>query len=256
MHQHEYPTDHWSRDYDPQSALQKAAHLGSLPFNTAEWETFTSLLPPSLSGLAVLDYGCAVGGLSLYCARRGASVLGIDRAEAAIATARYQAFEEHFEDRCRFEIGEQVPSGSYDLVLAKDVIEHIHDDEGWVADIAAALKPGGRLVLCTHNDRCLNYLIEGMYHRWWHSNKLWMGWDPTHVRFYNAATLSRLLRRHGFTVRQWASMWIIPYNIVHWLTLLKYDVTLPSLQYFDRWFGKYPPFNRLGWGLMAVCERE
>jgi SAM-dependent methyltransferase len=40
-----------------------------------------------------------------------------------------------------------VPDGQYDLVGAFDVIEHIVDDAGAIASIAAKLKPGGKLVM-------------------------------------------------------------------------------------------------------------
>lgn len=255
MDQLEYPSNHWAKDFDPLSAVEKSAQLAMLPFNVVEWEMFTSLLPGSFSGRTVLDYGCGIGGLSLFCARRGATAIGVDRSEAAILTAKYQAAKAGLGDRCHFEVSPDMGSGSYDFILAKDVIEHVHDDDQWLAGVAAALKPNGVFIFSTHNDRCLNYLFEGTYHRWWRGDKTWMGWDPTHVRFYNAWTLCRLLKRHGFVVQQWASMWIIPYNILSWFTLLKVDVTLPWLGYFDRWFGKKPPFNRLGWGLMAVCRR-
>jgi 2-polyprenyl-6-hydroxyphenyl methylase / 3-demethylubiquinone-9 3-methyltransferase len=255
MKQLEYPAEHWAKDRDPLSALHKIVQLGALPFNIVQWEMFTGLLPSSLSGKAVLDYGCGVGDLSLYCARQGAMVQGIDRSEAAIGAAQYQAIKQNLADRCRFDVREDIGTSQYDLVLAKDVIEHIQDDEQWLANVAAALKPNGLFIFATHNDRCLNYLVESAYHRWWKGDQSWMGWDPTHVRFYNAWTLSRLLTKHGLKVHQWASMWIIPYNIIHWLTLFKWDRTLLSLGYFDRWFGKYPPFNRLGWGLMAVSGK-
>jgi 2-polyprenyl-6-hydroxyphenyl methylase / 3-demethylubiquinone-9 3-methyltransferase len=257
MNQLEYPSDHWAKDHDPLSAIKKTEQLGTLPVNIVEFEMFTSLLPNSLSGRTVLDYGCGLGYLSLLCAQRGATVLGVDRSDSAILTARYQAAKEGLDDRCHFEVrlDSGFGGGSYDFVLAKDVIEHIQDDEQWLEGVAAALKPNGVFIFSTQNDLCLNYLIEATYHRWWRSDKAWMGWDPTHVRFYNAWSLSHLLNRHGFTVKQWASVWIIPYNILSWVTLLRVDVTLPWLGNFDRWFGKKPPFNRLGWSLMAVCNR-
>ena len=40
-----------------------------------------------------------------------------------------------------------VPDGSYDLIGAFDVIEHIDDDHASVASIAAKLKPGGKFVM-------------------------------------------------------------------------------------------------------------
>lgn len=41
----------------------------------------------------------------------------------------------------------------YDIVFSTSVIEHVEDDEGFVADIAKLLKPGGYAVLtCDYND--------------------------------------------------------------------------------------------------------
>lgn len=40
-----------------------------------------------------------------------------------------------------------VDRGSYDLIAALDVVEHIDDDEGALAAIAECLKPGGKLLM-------------------------------------------------------------------------------------------------------------
>jgi len=258
MNQVDYQSDHWAQDGDPQSALAKAADLGLLPVNMVEWEMFTSLLPASLAGQTVLDYGCGLGGLSLLAAQRGARVRGMDRSATAIHTAQYQARVVGLSEQCEFSVQSAGDCGleQYDLIIAKDVIEHVEDDERWVNGITAALKPGGTLILSTQNSQSLNYLIEAPYHRWWRGNRGWMGWDPTHVRFYTPQSLRRLLSRHGLTVTKWASMWIIPYNLVSWLTLLKVDLTLPGLGQIDRWLGYTFPFNRLGWCLMSVCQKQ
>lgn len=171
MDQLEYPESHWARDCNPTSALSRRAELSALPFNVMEWETFTSLLPPTIAGLSILDYGCGVGDLSLYCARRGGMVTGVDRSEAALAAARHQAEAEGLSNCCHFETAGELEGRQYDLVLAKDVIEHIEDDERWVASVARVLKPSGTFIFSTHNDRCLNYLIERTYHRTWRGDK-------------------------------------------------------------------------------------
>src|SRR3954464_13537545 len=41
----------------------------------------------------------------------------------------------------------RAPAGDADLVLCQNVLEHIDDEGGAVADMAVALKPGGRLLL-------------------------------------------------------------------------------------------------------------
>jgi 2-polyprenyl-6-hydroxyphenyl methylase/3-demethylubiquinone-9 3-methyltransferase len=190
------------------------------------------------------------------CAQRGAEVTGIDQSECAVLAATHAAKEQGLDSRCKFIVGREVLGGSYDLVISKDVIEHISDDDGWVRSVAHALNPSGLFICATQNSWCLTFLLEGGYHRVWRRNKSWMGWDPTHVRFYNPLTLGKLLRRHGLRVSKWASLWIIPYNIVTWLTLLKVDITLPWLSYFDYWFGHSFPFNRFGFGLIVIATKH
>ena len=71
-----------------------------------------------------------------------------------------------------------VPDGQYDLVGAFDVIEHIADDAGAIASIAAKLKPGGKLVMTVPA------------HAW-----MWSAHDVVnhHKRRYSKAKLEQLI---------------------------------------------------------------
>ena len=72
--------------------------------------------------------------------------------------------------------------GHYDIVFSTSVIEHVPDDETFVADIAALLAPGGYAVLtCDYDDR-------------------WRPGQPkpsTDVRLYTRADMTRLLDAMG-----------------------------------------------------------
>lgn len=251
-----YPPEHWSNDPDPASALSKYLELSNSHYNRVEESCFLSLLPKDMHGLTVLDFGCGCGRLSVLCAKRGAQVTGIDRAEHAINAARLYAHQEGVSDRCTFAVRPGIPDEEYDVIVAKDVIEHIEDDAAWIRAAAKALAPNGRLVLSTQNSWSLNYLIEGSYHRLWHGNRLWMGWDPTHVRFYNPISLRRIAKMGGMKVERWASMYIVPYDVLTWLLLLRKAVTFPALRYVDHLLGRVFPFNRLGWTIMASCRKR
>jgi 2-polyprenyl-6-hydroxyphenyl methylase/3-demethylubiquinone-9 3-methyltransferase len=249
-----YPTEHWANDPDPESALRKASELGD-SFNQTKWRLLCSLIPQDLTGLNVLDYGCGLGFTAVECAKRGASVTGIDVSQYALGTARFLASREGVLGRCRFLASENVVGSGYDLIVCKDVIEHLPDDDAWVSDVVGALNPGGKLICSTQNQFSITFLLEATYYRWWRGNTQWMGWDPTHLRFYTPGSLRRLLQQHDLKVIRWGSMYIIPYDIVIWLTLTKCQLQLNSLKYFDYLFGKMFPFNRLGFGLMVVAER-
>ncbi len=251
----EYPPEHWSNDTDAASALAKACANESSLFERVEKDFILSLLPKSMNELAVLDYGCGCGLFSVLCAERGARVTGIDASAHAIRAANLYASQKGVTDLCNFMVGSEVQGQHFDVVIVKDVIEHIQDDSKYVHALADALNPNGQLVLSTHNKWSLSYAIEGSYHRLWHRNLDWIGWDPTHVRFYTPITIKRILEASGMKVDRWVSMYIVPYDILTWLSLLRKNVTLPSLRYIDYLLGKVFPFNRLGWEVIVSCRK-
>jgi SAM-dependent methyltransferase len=44
-----------------------------------------------------------------------------------------------------------LPPATFDLIVAKEVIEHVVEAELWLTKVLAAVKPGGRLILSTPN---------------------------------------------------------------------------------------------------------
>jgi 2-polyprenyl-3-methyl-5-hydroxy-6-metoxy-1,4-benzoquinol methylase len=67
--------------------------------------------------------------------------------------------------------------GPYDLIVAKDVIEHISDDVTFLKEASARLSRGGKLLLVTQNDYSLNYVLESPHEV--AKDPSWMGWHPT-----------------------------------------------------------------------------
>lgn len=102
-----------------------------------------------------LDAGCGSGAFSLFAATQGNRVLGLSfdaanqqkaerRARAAgVQNAEFRTGDLRRLDEFAGELGE------FDQILCLETIEHIWNDAKLVADLAALLRPGGRLLLTT-----------------------------------------------------------------------------------------------------------
>jgi 2-polyprenyl-6-hydroxyphenyl methylase / 3-demethylubiquinone-9 3-methyltransferase len=104
-----------------------------------------------LAGKSALDVGCGAGLLCEPLARLGAEVTGVDAAPENVAAAALHAESGGLDIRyIAGEIG-SLDIGSFDLVTAMEVIEHVADKQAFVAALAARLAPGGLMVLSTPN---------------------------------------------------------------------------------------------------------
>ncbi|MBZ5592662.1 MAG: methyltransferase domain-containing protein [Acidobacteriia bacterium] len=103
------------------------------------------------AGRRVLDAGCGSGYGSAKLGVEAREVLGIDVSQEAVDYAR-----EHYQaPNLRFEradcLGIPAAAGSFDLVVAFEIIEHLNDWRGFLAEVRRVLAPEGRLVVSTPN---------------------------------------------------------------------------------------------------------
>ncbi|MDR7100998.1 bifunctional 2-polyprenyl-6-hydroxyphenol methylase/3-demethylubiquinol 3-O-methyltransferase UbiG [Croceicoccus sp. BE223] len=116
-----------------------------------------------LAGKRALDVGCGAGLLCEPLARMGAAVTGVDAAAQNIAAAKIHA--EGMGLEIAYHAGElaSLPAGTFDLVTAMEVIEHVADKAAFVRELAARLAPGGLMVLSTPNRTAAArlLLVEG-----------------------------------------------------------------------------------------------
>ena len=102
-------------------------------------------------GKRVLDAGCGAGYGSAALAEAAESVTGVDIAPEAIefARAHYQAANLSFEAASVTEL--PFADASFDLVIAFEVIEHLEDWRGFLAQACRVLAPAGQLIVSTPN---------------------------------------------------------------------------------------------------------
>jgi SAM-dependent methyltransferase len=94
--------------------------------------------------VTVLDLCCGVAGPGRFLTRElGCAYLGVDASASAVAIARERAGDLP----CRFATARvpPLPAGSFEVVLLLETMLAFEDKDGLVGEVAAALRPGGRV---------------------------------------------------------------------------------------------------------------
>jgi len=139
----------------------------------------TSLAAMELKGgERVLDVGSGLGQLTSQIARAigpDGRVVGIERDDTQLSTARENVKVAGTDERIDFRQGEAVDFplsdgewGSFDLVHARFLLEHVPDPQAVVNSMVRAAKPGGRIVLEDDDHDLLRLWPEpdGVYDVW------------------------------------------------------------------------------------------
>jgi SAM-dependent methyltransferase len=141
------------------------------------------------AGAAILDAGCGDGMMALRLARRGCRVVGVSHDAEQIAR-----LAGHAADQAAFRVHDLAlggaVEGSFDTVVCFDVLEHILDDRTALANVAAPLRQGGRLLVTVPNREAPSL---------W-GDRVSAAEDGGHVRpGYTRDELDALLREVGLT---------------------------------------------------------
>ena len=249
-----YPEGHWLRSGDPEAVLEAGARQQALTYSRVKNEFLFALLG-DLNGATLLDFGCGSGYFATRAVTRGAArVVCVDAEPAALAGASLLARRLGLDSRMDFVAALEpcfAPRARFTAICLRDVIEHVPRDLELLTRLAGHLAPGGRLVLATQNRWSLNSLLEGGVRRFILGQTDWMGWDPTHLRFYSPRSLEAVLRAAGLRPYAWRSAYVIPHKLpIPWAGAGRFRRIEP-LAALDRPLGRVFPLNRLGFSLMV-----
>lgn len=118
-----------------------------------------------LQGHLILDVGCGGGILTEPLARLGATVTGVDMVEENISMARKHASHDpairghlkYIHGTAEDLVGTE--SGTFDVVVASEVLEHVSDVEQVVSTCVDLAKPGGSVIFTTINKTMASYVL-------------------------------------------------------------------------------------------------
>jgi SAM-dependent methyltransferase len=131
----------------------------------------------------ILDVGCGTGANLLMLSKYG-DAEGVDVSEDALSFCHERGLEQ-----VKLGAAEALPydDGTFDLVTALDVVEHLDDDLAGLREMRRVLRPGGRVLLFVPTFMFLWGLQDDVSH---------------HRRRYRMPELRRVLEQAGFEVER------------------------------------------------------
>lgn len=140
------------------------------------------------SGERILDVGSGLGQLTRALARAAGpegSVIGVERDPEQMDEARRQATADGEGNLVEFRVGDAVDLplgddewGTFDLVHARFLLEHVPDPMAVLRAMVRAARPGGRIVLEDDDHDVLRFFPELPETR-----RLWEAYFRTYARF-------------------------------------------------------------------------
>src|SRR5699024_7328634 len=108
-------------------------------------------LPGDMTGMKVLDAGCAAGWYTEKCVERGANVVAIDISPEMVAATK-RRIEYKAEVHCLdMEDGLPFDSATFDFVISSLALHYVKDWHIVFCDFHRILKPYGKILFSVHH---------------------------------------------------------------------------------------------------------
>ena len=150
--QRDFYNDHW-RDFEYANRL-KTARCAAIIYELAALKIYQP---------EILDLGCGTGWLAGILGTLGPTT-GVELSDEAIKQAALRHPYVRFIAANFFELN--WPSGTFDVVVSQEVLEHVEDQAGYLTLAYQALKPGGYLILTTPNPRTFTAMPAELRKSW------------------------------------------------------------------------------------------
>lgn len=161
----------------------------------------------------VLDVGCGMGGNLRLLAARGHTPVGVTLSLAEARACREQGFNCHVAD---LSAGLPFGAGTFDAVILSHVLEHMPWPEASLAAALPSVRSGGGVYVAVPNVLFLPQRLRFLCGQFRYTETGIM--DRTHLRFFDFASVRRLLEVVGVTVTAHFGVGFVPQRPLRRLT--------------------------------------
>lgn len=253
----DYKDHHWSKKTDSKVALEIYKNRYKDIYNKLNVKKIINFVDNS-KPLNILDYGGGIGIVSIQLAKNGHKVTLADQSSEALKAAELFCKEEGVLNSVEIVKCQNASYNfkkKFDIIIAKDLIEHVIEDRELVFDFYNNLKDGGLLIMTTQNSFSLNYLIEGGIRKIINPSKKWLGWDRTHIRFYTPNSLKNLLKINNFSNINFRGTYIFPYKLINLILFKILRLKKTFLWRIDWFLHNTKLFSKIGWNIMVIAKK-
>jgi len=109
------------------------------------------------------EIGCSIGNLTAELADRCDTLVSVDTAAAAVATARTRLVGVSNVELSVMNVPDQWPAGAFDLIVLSEVAYYFYENDlhGLMDVVVASLNPSGVLVACHWRHPVADYPLTG-----------------------------------------------------------------------------------------------
>ena len=227
-------------------------YSGEFPFarqavQHVRWRRFhaaAELLAPLPPPRSLLDVGCGPGESTLYLshALRIPGAIGCDISADCTWFANRLAAANDLSARFLAASATRLPvgSGSVDLVVTFEMVEHLPHWRGFLKEARRVLRRGGHLLITTPNAFSLHALLKSVYRAARRFDRLNRAWSRD-GDFYEAFLPDRLIRR-GVTEAGFA---VLAVRHVAFVLTRQPNWSVPPTVRMETWLERIPGIRRL-----------
>lgn len=163
----------------------------------------------------LLDYGCGTGSFLAHMKTNAWNVTGVEpSAEARVKASESAIVHEHIES----------VNGTYSIITLWHVLEHIHDLNKILTELAQRLQASGTIFIAVPNYKSADAI---------HYKNNWAAYDvPRHLWHFNKQTMTQVLANAGLNVQK-----IVPMKLdAFYVSLLSESYKNPKASTLTRYF--------------------